>query len=66
MSYECEDGEHRFNCDEPGCKKNVEVDEDHSFREAWLFARQKGWVNSESRGTWQHYCPDHKSDLGDD
>ena len=59
------DGLHTFNCDGQGCHRNFEGDEGTDFRAAWHQARGDGWVNSEHRGTWQHFCPVHAKELGD-
>lgn len=64
MTTEVKEGITRFNCDQKGCKKNYESDEE--FRAAWVEANDSGWVNSHSGANgWRHYCPDHKHIVGD-
>lgn len=62
MSIEREGSLTRFNCDGAGCYKNYEGGE---FFSAWAEAKSEGWVNLQSRGSWQHYCPTCKKQLGD-
>lgn len=64
MSVEREGSLTRFTCDGDRCHKNYEgVD---GFVSAWTEARAHGWVNAIDRwGTWKHYCPKCKKELGD-
>lgn len=48
------------------CRANYEVNLKGPLGHAWSEARAMGWVNTESGGVWQHYCPTCKKELGDD
>lgn len=56
------DTEHTFNCDHPGCRKNYGAEGD--FGSVWAAARAEGWVNTEFRGQWEHFCSDHAKEVG--
>lgn len=64
MTVEREGKLTRFTCNGQGCHKNYEgVD---GFSSAWIEAKTHGWVNTELRGVWEHFCPTCKLLLGDD
>jgi hypothetical protein len=48
-----------ISCDHPGCKTCLDA-MDRSFFQATQFIRAKGWQARKERGTWFHYCPEHR------
>lgn len=60
MSHECSDGVHVFNCDQPGCNRNVEGEQGEEFQDVWEWAKEDlGWASAMMSGEWKHLCPEH-------
>lgn len=64
MSVEKDGQLTRFNCDGGRCHKNYEGTD--GFSNVWAEAKHHGWVNSEHRDGWRHYCSQCKLEYGDD
>ena len=64
MSHEQYDKTHVFNCDHPGCNKNVQGDEEESFHDVWYAAKAKGWRTMKIGIDWVHFCPIHAVIVG--
>jgi hypothetical protein len=51
--------DHLITCDHHGCKAALDA-MDRSFFQATQFIRAKGWQARKERGTWFHYCTEHR------